>query len=119
VRAQRIELGLGGTDLFPRIVPWVNFGPSLGRLGWVKGPGVSRPSSRFGGADNKGDPAAGSDGAHLLVCLRFGRHKTHRRRRRLPPSPGGHGFAVFNRHMHVVVGTWSGIAPGRLIVGEN
>ena len=81
------DLGMGETDLFPRIVPWVGFGSPVCHLGWAKGPGVSRPSSRFGGADNKrGVPAAGSDGAHLLVCLRFGRHKAHHHRHRLPSS---------------------------------
>lgn len=46
-------------------------------LGWVKGPGVSKPSSRLGCVVNKGGSAAASDGAHLVVSrqrssLRFG-----------------------------------------------
>ena len=76
-RVRRIDLELRGTDLFPKIAPWVCSGLSFCRLGWAKDPGVSRPSSRFGGADNKGrGSAAPSDGAHPLVsrqrsCLRF------------------------------------------------
>lgn len=77
VQVEKIKFGLGRTDLFPRIVPWVESEMSLGCLGWAEGPGVSKPSSRLGGAVNKGGSAAASDGAHLVVsrkrsCFRFG-----------------------------------------------
>ena len=96
-------------------------GLSFGRPGWAKDPGVSKPSSRIGGADNKGGgSAAASDGAHLVVsrqcsCLRSADNHCNR----LLPSSGGHGFAVFNRNARVVVETWNGVVPGRLTTDGN
>ena len=72
-----IELGLGGTDLFPRIVPWVSFGLSFGRLGWAKDPGVSKPSSRIGGADNKEEEVQRLPlMARIFLCSWLARHIT-------------------------------------------
>lgn len=62
-----IEFWSGKTDLFPRIGLWVCYGLSFDCLGWAKGPGVSKPSSRLGCVVNKGGSAAASDGAHLVV----------------------------------------------------
>jgi len=121
MRIQRVEVGMGVTDLFPKIVPWVCCGPSFGRLGWAKGPGVSRPSSRFGGAvEQQGGVQRLTLMARIFLSASVlaGTRNMHRHHR-LPPSPGSHGFAVFNRRVHVVVRTWSGIIPGRLIVGEK
>jgi len=66
---ERIELGPSGTDLFPRIDPWVDSGLSLGRLGWAKDPGVSKPSSRLGGADNKGEVQRLPLMARIFLCF--------------------------------------------------
>ena len=56
MRVRGTELWLSGTDLFPRIVPWVSFELSFGRLGWAKDPSVSKPLSKIGGADTWGHP---------------------------------------------------------------
>ena len=109
-----------GTDLYPRIVPWVGCGLSFGHQEWARGPGVSKPSSRVGDANNKGGSAAPFDGAHLLVQLPLSdRHRTHHCHRHLHSSSGGRGFPGFNRRARVVVGTWSEIVPGHLIAGNH
>ena len=71
------SFGLVGTNLFPMIALWVGSGLQFGWLGWVRDPGVSKPSSKLGCVVNKGGSAAASDGAHLVVlrqhsCLSFG-----------------------------------------------
>ena len=68
MRAGGIELGLSGTDLFPRIVPWAGCGPSLGRPGWARDPGVSRPSSRLW-CGQQGEVQRLALMARIFLCL--------------------------------------------------